>query len=66
VMMTATAATAATMMTLVVAVAPPHALVLSVSHDCLSPTPVSGGCCPAGSFIQLQAACSKRTNMSAR
>jgi hypothetical protein len=49
------AASAAAMMTLVVAVAPPHALVLSVSHDCLSPTPVCGGCDPADSFIPAQA-----------
>jgi len=31
----------------VIAVAPPHALVvLSVSHDCLSLTPVDGDYCP--------------------
>jgi hypothetical protein len=43
-MMTTAAATTATTVTLVIviAVAPPHALVvLSVSHDCLSLTPVS-------------------------
>jgi hypothetical protein len=64
-MMMTTATTAATAttatMTLVIAVAPPHALVLSVSHDCLSLTPVNGDCdlngdCdPADSSTQLQA-----------
>jgi hypothetical protein len=54
--MMATATSAATMMTFVIAVAPAHALVvLSVSHDCLSLTPVSGGYCRADSFTQLQA-----------
>jgi hypothetical protein len=50
VMMTAATATAATPVTLVIAVASAHALVvLSVSHDCLSLTPVSGDCGPADS-----------------
>jgi hypothetical protein len=53
-MMAAAAATAA-VVTLVIAVAPPHALVLSVSHDCLLLTPVNGDCGPADSSTQLQA-----------
>jgi hypothetical protein len=63
-MATATSPAATTaMMTLVIAVAPAHALVvLSVSHDCLSLTPVDGDCCPAGSFTQLQAALLARTS----
>jgi hypothetical protein len=59
-MATAAAAPTTTVMTLVIAVAPPHALVvLSVSHDCLSLTPVDGDYCLAGSFTQLQAALPK-------
>jgi hypothetical protein len=56
-MTTATAAAATTAaMTLVIAVAPPHALVvLSVSHDCLSLTPANGDCDPADSSTQVQA-----------
>jgi hypothetical protein len=64
---TPAAAAATTVMTLVIAVASAHALVvLSVSHDCLSLTPVSGDYCVADSFTQLQATLLKAHTSQAR